>query len=86
MWNFGIGSLNCWPVIQIPVVSKVIIPALLAGGKPAILGTIVGQSAVGVEGWYGTGAPASHRLRSSWPLAVRGVWQVPHMATFSTMY
>jgi hypothetical protein len=50
MWNFGIGSLNGLPVIQIPVVSRVIIPSLLAGGRPAIRGTIVGQSAVGLDG------------------------------------
>src|ERR1035438_7392845 len=81
-----IGKRNGFPVVQIPVVSSLTISASLAGGLPPILGATSGQFVFGTDGAHGTGAPCSHRLISRFPLASRGVWHCPHIATACTRY
>lgn len=62
--------------------------ASLAGnGVPPICGgPLIGHTDSGFAGSHGTGAPASHRDLSEFPLLSRGVWHCPHMATPSTTY
>lgn len=87
MRNGIIGKRNCFPFVQMPVVSSLIISASLAGGFPPILGAIMGQALIPpLAGDHGTGAPCNHLLRSRLPSPSRGVWHCPHIATPSTRY
>src|SRR5271165_5821625 len=80
------GQRRGLPSTQIPVINSVIIAASLAGGVPAMRGSMSGQLGSGRAGKYGTGPPASHLEVSGSPLASRGVWQSPQCATPTTIY
>src|SRR5262252_2976032 len=69
-----------------PVVKSLVRSSSLPGISPARRGALSGQSDIGFAGLSQRGAPCSHRVVSSAPELVRGVWHCVHIATPSTMY
>jgi len=69
-----------------PVSKSLMIAASPRRGRPARAGASSAQSEIGRGGLKSSFLPWSQRERSRSPCSFRGVWQSPHMPTFSTRY
>ena len=86
MRTMGMGGRAKLPSGRSPVLRKRTIWTRVQprAWGPAMPGASSAQSGTMAVGRNSSTIPASGLARSGCPMAPRGVWQSPHMATFST--